>query len=323
MSDPSLQPADGKQEMMQLPPAPDPVSIDFSAIEGLPKSAQRRLWSISLGAALAAHALILLLVTWIPGLRLVGAGGTEFEAIGVDIVSAEALESRLAAVEVGRATRDSSVHVTEGSQDPTQASMATADQKPSESDQEENAAGPKPDLVIPDAREHEEPDEPSEVALAIADKEPERPDNRESETDPNRKTEEASEPESAAPSKPSEASVAAEEGGAAARGIDIVETPGQQAAVASAGVANEYAKALIETLARNKPRATAGVRGTVRIGFTVNRFGEVQEAHILQSSGRRVLDEAALAAVRSAKFPAPPPSLADSSLRYKVPYIFR
>src|SRR5690606_39669070 len=90
MSDPSLQPADGEQEMVQLPPAPDAVSIDFSAIEGLPRSAQRRLWSISLTAALAVHAAILLLVSWVPGLRQVGAGGTELEAIGVDIVSAEA-----------------------------------------------------------------------------------------------------------------------------------------------------------------------------------------------------------------------------------------
>ena len=322
MSDPSLQPADGEQEMVQLPPAPDAVSIDFSAIEGLPRFAQRRLWSISLTAALAVHALILLLVSWVPGLRQVGAGGTELEAIGVDIVSAEALESRFAAVEAARATPDSSVHVTEGSQNPTQASTATADQKPSEPDHEENAAGPKPDLVIPDVEEQEEPDEPSEIALAIADKQPDEPDVREPEPEPDRQTEHT-ELEAAAPSQPSEASAAAEEGGAAARGIDIAETPGQQAAGASAGVANAYAKALIETLARNKPRGAAGVRGTVRISFTVSPSGEVQEAHILQSSGRRVLDEAALTAVRNAKFPAPPPALANSSLRYEVPYIFR
>lgn len=322
MSEPSPQAVGGEQESVELPPAPDAVSIDFSAAEGLPRADQRRLWSASLVAALSAHALIFLVVSWVPGLRPVGAGGTELEAIDIDIVSAKVLESRLASAEAGSAPPEHVDHSIEGGETPAEASLATVDQRPSEPDPQVEPAGPKPDLVIPDAKEEEPPPEPADVALAIADKQPEESDSREPEVEAER-TEQPSEPDSAAPSQASEASEAAEEGGAAARGMEIVAAPGQKAAAASPGVANEYAKAVIETLARRKPRATAGVRGTVRISFTVDRSGEVREARVLKSSGRTALDEAALTAVRSARFPAPPPALADSRLSYVVPYIFR
>lgn len=322
MSEPGLQPADGEQDSVQLPPAPEGISIDLSTAEGLPRAAQRRLWSVSLLAAFSAHALVLLIVSWAPGLRQVGAGGTELEAIDVDIVSAKVLESRLATADTSTAPPEHVDHEAEGALDPAEASTATADQKPSEPDAEPKPAGPKPDLVIPDMKQEEPPPEPAEVALAIADRMPEKPDSQKPETEPER-SEQQPTPESAAPSQASEARAAAAEGGSPARGVEIVEAPGQQSAAASSGVANEYAKAVIETLARRKPRATAGVRGTVRISFTVGRSGEVREAHILKSSGRKVLDEAALSAVRSAKFPAPPPALANGPLSYEVPYIFR
>ncbi len=322
MSEPSVQPAGDERDPLPLPPAPDGISIDLSAAEGLPRAAQRRLWSASLLAAFSAHVLVLLVATWVPSLRPVGAGGQELEAIDVDIVSAKVLESRLAGAQADSAPPDVVDHSAPGAT-PSEASVATLDQKPSEPEADAQPAGPKPDLVIPDAKVEEPPAEPAEVALAIADKRPKEPDDREPEIEPEKEAEQPAETESAAPSQASDASEAADEGGAVARGMDVVETPGQQAAAASPGVANEYAKAIIETLASRKPRTTAGVRGTVRISFTVGRSGEVQEARVLRSSGRKVLDEAALSAVRSAKFPAPPPALANAQLNYEVPYIFR
>lgn len=320
MSEPSLQTADGQQDSVELPPAPEAVSIDFSAAEGMPRPAQRRLWSLSLTAAFSVHALILLIVSWQFERGPVGAGGEELEAIAVDIVSAKALESRVSGNESAPAPPEDVDHSAPGAT-ASEASAATLDQKPSEPEAEAQTSSPKPDLVIPEAKVEEPPPEPAEVALAIADKLPENPTDREPE--PEEKQEPETEPEAAAPSRPSEASEASDEGGVAARGMDMVESPGQQAAAASAGVANEYAKAIIETLARRKPRATAGVRGTVRISFTVGQSGEVREARIARSSGQKVLDEAALSAVRGAKFPAPPPTLANGNLSYEVPYIFR
>lgn len=304
MSEPSLQTADGQQDSVELPPAPEAVSIDFSAAEGMPRRAQCRLWSLSLTAAFSVHALILLFVSWQFERGPVGAGGEELEAIAVDIVSAKALESRVSGNESAPAPPEYVDHSAPGAT-ASEASAATLDQRPSK----------------PEAKVEEPPPEPAEVALAIADKLPENPTDRKPE--PEEKQEPETDPEAAAPSRPSEASEASDEGGAAARGMDVVESPGQQAAAASAGVANEYAKAIIETLSRRKPRATAGVRGTVRISFTVGQSGEVREARIARSSGQKVLDEAALSAVRGAKFPAPPPTLANGNLSYEVPYIFR
>ena len=322
MSEPSLQPVDTEGDGLPLPPAPDAVSVDLSQAEGLPRAVQRKLWAASLFAAFIAHALFALGLGWVPGLRAVGAGGIELEAIDIDLVSSKVLESRLATSQAATAPPDALDHAAPGATVAAEASAATADQKPSQSSEARpQPAGPTPDLVIPDAKEEEPPPEPAEVALAIAETRPEDPDDRQPESEPQR----AREPdtEAAPPSRPSEASEAADVGGAAARGIEGIEVPSQQAAAASPGAASEYAKAVIETLASSKPRARAGMRGTVRISFTVARTGEVSEARVLASSGRRVLDEAALSAVRTAKFPAPPPTLANAQLNYEVPYIFR
>lgn len=321
MSEPSLQPVDDERDAVPLPSAPDAIAIDLSEAEGLPRSAQRKLWGASLLSAFLAHALILLGLGWVPSLRAVGAGGIELEAIDIDIVSSKVLESRLAAASQTAAAPPTTIDHAAPGGTPAEASTATADQKPSQTDARSQPAGPIPDLVIPDAKPEEPPFEPAEVALAIADVRPDNPDDQQPESEPERTHE--SDSEAATPSRPSEASEAADEGGASARGIDGIEAPSQQAAAASPGAANDYAKAVIETLASRKPRATAGMRGTVRIGFTVARTGEVSEARVLTSSGRRVLDEAALSAVRAAKFPAPPPALANANLSYEVPYIFR
>ena len=320
MSEPSVEPAGEERDSVPLPPAPDPVSIDLSAAEGLPKSAQRRMWSASLLAAVSAHVLVLIGAAWAPSLRSVGAGGQELEAIDVDIVSSRVLESRLAGAQADAAAPEVVDDAAPGAA-PSQASMAAVDQMRAETKPEPQPAAPTPDLVIPETKQEEPPPEPDEIALAIADKQPEKPDDQQPETEPEQNAE--PQPQSAAPSQGSEASESADEGGAVARGMDLVDTPGQQAAAASPGVANEYAKIVIETLARRKPRATAGVRGTVRIGFRVSHSGDVQDVRVLRSSGRKVLDEAAVIAVSSTKFPAPPPALANAQLSYEVPYIFR
>ncbi|MCL4765598.1 MAG: TonB family protein [Hyphomicrobiaceae bacterium] len=320
MSESSPEPVADERDAAPLPPAPDAVSIDLSAAEGLPRAAQRRGWAASLLAAFTGHALLLLALSWSPGFGLVGAGGTELEAIDIEIVSSKVLESRFAGAQTAAAPPDPVDYAAQGAL-PAEARAAAADLKPSPADPETQPAGPMPDLVMPDAKEEKAPAEPTDLALRIAESRPDQPDEQEPETEP--KHQEQTQPEAADPSKASEASEAAEEGGAAARGIDGVEASGRQAAAASPGAANAYAKSVIETLAKRKPPASAGVRGTVRIGFTVARTGEVSEARVLSSSGRRVLDEAALSAVRNAKFPAPPAALANAQLSYEVPYIFR
>jgi len=316
MSEPSLEPASGERDQVPLPPAPEPISIDLASAEGLPRSAQRKSWAASLIAALVAHGSILLAASWNPSPQQVGAGGTELEAIDVEIVSALVLESRSAGPEPAAAPPEAVDYAAEGST-PAEASADAADQMAAPPE-ESTTAGAMPDLVIPDVKQEEPPPEPADVALAIADSRPDNPDAQEPEPEPSKQPSN----EAATPSAPAEASESAEEGGSVARGIEIEQSSGQQAA-ASAGAADEYAQAIIQTLARRKPRVTAGVRGTVRITFTIGKAGEVREARVLSSSGRKVLDEAALSMVQQAQFPAPPPALSNLPLSYEMPFIFR
>ncbi len=304
----------------ELPVALGGVSVDLSIAEGLPLSAQRRGWSMSLLAAFSAHAL--LLAVFVRGVMMgpVGAGGRELEAVHVDIVTASALESRDRSPSIASDAAPRAVDTTAGSAESSQDAAATADQKPVTAALVETTAGPIPDLVVPEPIEQKPPPEPSEIALAVAKQRPDIPDEKPPEDQPERST--ATAPDSATASVGSEASVAAERGGATTRGVDGIETAELQAA-ASIGEANAYAQAVLETLAKSRPRTTAGVRGTVRIGFTVARSGEVGAARVVASSGEPLIDEAALAAVRAVRFPQPPPGLPADELNYEIPYFFR
>lgn len=320
MSDPSL--SDSKEEGAEPEPPRliDAVSVDLTALEGLSRADQRRNWAASLLFALIAHAVVF--AAFVQGALngAVGAGGTELEAVHVDIVSTAVLESRDRSAAQADDAALANVENTAGSKEASQASQEAVDQKQAASEPVERTAGPIPDLVMPEPIE-EEPQETAEVALTIAQERSETPGEKTPESKPEKSADVA--PQSATPSQSSQASAAAEQGGATARGVDGIEAPQRLAAAASAGAANAYAQAVLATLAKSRPRTTAGVRGTVRIEFSVARSGQVNKARVVASSGQTVLDEAALNAVRSVRFPEPPPHLAAAQLSYEIPYIFR
>jgi protein TonB len=61
----------------------------------------------------------------------------------------------------------------------------------------------------------------------------------------------------------------------------------------------------------------------VWVRFTVNKKGELVAHEIKESSGSKVLDEAALASIeRSAPFPALPEDWSDDNFTLVVPYNF-
>ena len=322
MSEPSRsEEKDGEEgSQPELPAVLDAVSVDLSVAEGLSRADQRRNWAASLLVAFAAHVIVLAAFTRAALISHVGAGGTELDAVHVDIVTTAVLESRDRSAAQADNAAPQNVDNTAGSIEASKESADAVDQKQATAELVERTAGPIPDLVMPEPVE-EKPPETAEVVLAIAKERPETPDEKRAETEPDKPAEIA--PDSAAPSMSSEASTAAEKGGATARGVDGIEAPKQLAAAASAGAANAYAQTVLETLAKSRPRTTAGVRGTVRVGFTVARSGAVDAARVIASSGETVLDEAALAAVRSVRFPEPPPHLAAAQLSYEIPYIFR
>lgn len=65
------------------------------------------------------------------------------------------------------------------------------------------------------------------------------------------------------------------------------------------------------------------LQGQVVVGFTVDTDGGVTAAEVVESSGHRSLDRAAIRAVKnSAPFPRPPASLFDGALKMKITIVF-
>jgi periplasmic protein TonB len=63
------------------------------------------------------------------------------------------------------------------------------------------------------------------------------------------------------------------------------------------------------------------LRGHVRLGFGY-LDGTISNPHIVQSSGQKMLDEAALTALNSTSFPAPPPELKGHPLNLEIVVTF-
>lgn len=76
----------------------------------------------------------------------------------------------------------------------------------------------------------------------------------------------------------------------------------------------------------NKPEArNQRLEGTVGVAFEVNSRGDLREAEVIQSSQSKILDAAALASVRWAKYPAfaSDPQSGEPSRRYTVIFDYR
>jgi periplasmic protein TonB len=61
--------------------------------------------------------------------------------------------------------------------------------------------------------------------------------------------------------------------------------------------------------------------GHVRLGFAY-QDGTISSPHVVQSSGQRMLDDAALTALNNAEFPAPPPELKGHLLNLEIVVTF-
>jgi protein TonB len=111
-------------------------------------------------------------------------------------------------------------------------------------------------------------------------------------------------------------------GGAAARGDAVQRAKASAPAAAGAGVAREYARHVSLALNKAKPKSAAA-RGTAKIRFVISPTGSLASVELTKSSGSKRLDDLALAAVRRAAFPVPPPGMTVAQLTYEVPYHFR
>jgi len=84
-----------------------------------------------------------------------------------------------------------------------------------------------------------------------------------------------------------------------------------------------YLGNLRRTLERSRVNPRIHLAGTVLINFTVGPSGQVLSREVKKSSGSKVLDEAAMAALeRAAAFPPMPHDLTQGPLEVQVPFKF-
>ncbi len=289
-------------------------------------------------AAMSAHGLVLLaLLSATP--TLLGSGGTSLDAISVSIVPATALESREAVPTVVPGAAAGFVTPTEG--DDVTRAEASPDKKPEpkppepEREQapdmpsETAAAPPTPaPVVVPDEAPVavDKTTEPAEDRVALAEPPP-RPPEEIKEPEVDRTTEPVDKkPEETAETPSPDARQA---GGQTARGVAPELPPASAAASAAAGDVHAYGLAVQEALLAvdqsevRTRKIISRTSGTAVVRFAVRPDGVLESADIAFSSGRRELDDAAVALVRLTTFPRPPPGLSSAQRTYVAPIVFR
>jgi protein TonB len=105
--------------------------------------------------------------------------------------------------------------------------------------------------------------------------------------------------------------------------VQQMESSGQERTGGTTTSRTAYIGSLRTHLEKNKVNPRSRFSGTVWVRFTVNKKGELVAHEIKESSGSKVLDEAALASIeRSAPFPALPEDWSDDNFTLVVPYNF-
>lgn len=115
-----------------------------------------------------------------------------------------------------------------------------------------------------------------------------------------------------------EASTAADAGGAAARGEALRPEKQPAPAAASPGAVREYDGYVQTALTKAKRERCLGV-GTVKVKLRISPDGEIASVEVSKSSSNKKLDDAALARVRRARFPRPPPGMTERQRLYEFP----
>lgn len=296
----------------------DPIDREFFA-------APRARTTTALGVllAFALHGLILLGA--LAGFSdPFGAGGTDLEALSVEValVPALALESRASSANEAVAS-SASIDQRDGSTDAAAATAAPAPPDSAEEpvvEQQREAPQIEP---TKDAAPQEKPAPLPTLALTIPEPTPPEPDAL---TLPQREPEpKRTEPEQLERrAQPSPSSAAAEAGGATSHTSDGVNRRAQAAAAASVGSIRAFTKGVVDALGKTRPKGLRHKqRGTARVAFAVAEGGGLEFVRVAKSSGHDALDGAAVAAVKKASFPVPPSGMTLAQRTYEVPYHFR
>jgi len=276
-------PATRRGEAARASQEPLAASIRLAGAQPHPSAGVRL---AALLVALAAHAAVFYALTREPPDLMAGGRGHLLDAVSVTIVNSAVFEAR----------QDVLAPPAPATADTVEANEGTVDSK----------AGPQqPEQKEDKAEVKKAPDEPvpAEAVVKAAPSVLEPPKEQE------RERKEVS-------------TAAAAVGGAAARGDALGAEKQSAPAAASPGAVREYERYVSQALARTKPKGGLGY-GTVKVKLVISPDGGLASVEIIKSSGNRRLDEAALAAVRRAKFPTPPAGMTDRQRWFEFPYYFR
>jgi protein TonB len=105
--------------------------------------------------------------------------------------------------------------------------------------------------------------------------------------------------------------------------VAMRESSGQEMKGGDATSHSAYLGALRTHLEKSKVNPRSNFVGTAIVRFTVNASGEVLKIEIATSSGKKPLDDAAIASVqKAAPFPAMPSNLHRDTMEISVPFRF-
>jgi TonB family protein len=246
------------------------------------------------GASIAAHVAVLAMMLWSSAAHHVGGGGTDIEAVGVELVTATALDAIFAVgTAVPSAAMAAVVEQQSGAPEAVQAATPEATPQPQDPPPRETV------LTTSDAAAPVLISEKAEVKQEAHPLAPEqKPDTIARVTDE-----------------------AVDRGGALATGLGTATLPSATVA-ASSGVIEKFAQEIRTALSKNRPRGR-GARGTVSVLFSITAAGDVGAVSVSKSSGDTTLDAIAVSTISRTLFPKPPPGMAEAQLTYVVPFHFR
>jgi protein TonB len=288
------------------------TSVAVALPPALPAITRREL--AGLVAAIFAHGLVI--VALLDRYDRIGSDGARFEAIGVDIVTLAELSAALPKPPDAFRKATGTLAPRDGA--PAEPLPPSPDARASAAETTPDAAAPA-DLVFPDAKRQTDPPDPDSTAPVIA---PERSTGKAVEPVPELRKTVPGQHFSLDNAIPAEALLPAPTGGAPA-----APEPGQRLAAVEADAAlgrrDAYGQAVFDTLRENPPAIVPEASGRVEIEFTIGRDGAPTVVRVIASSGDERMDRAAIAAVRGARFPHPPPGLDGRDLIYRMPFTFR
>jgi protein TonB len=105
--------------------------------------------------------------------------------------------------------------------------------------------------------------------------------------------------------------------------VAMRESSGEELRGGDASAHSAYIGTLRTHLERSKINPRTNLVGTAIVRFSVNTAGELRDLEIASSSGKKQLDEAAIASVqKAAPFPPMPPGLQRDKIEVSVPFRF-